>query len=178
MKRTGYDADTRQYTFHDSTSGVQFISAPGERYGTLVPAATANYVKPKRGPGRRQTRKYFSLCRRYLPFPHAVQCKRTNVRCSSPTTSSRRNDPLPALRRAATKAPQSPPPADPQRHPPRTPGPLGDPVTDTGVAPPLQISCPPTSSIERRPPSRNNCKCGRCQSRQRRTRRDAVIGHR
>ena len=59
MKRTGYDADTRQYTFHDSTTGVQFISAPGEKYGTLLPAATANYVKPKRGPGRRLTRKYF-----------------------------------------------------------------------------------------------------------------------
>ena len=59
MKRTGYDANTRQYTFHDSTTGVQYISAPGERYGTLLPAATANYVKPKLGPGRRETRKYF-----------------------------------------------------------------------------------------------------------------------
>jgi hypothetical protein len=55
MIRTGYDADTRQYTFHDNTTGVQFISAPGERYGTLLPAATANYVIPKRGPGRRPT---------------------------------------------------------------------------------------------------------------------------
>ncbi len=59
MIRTGYDADTRQYTFHDNTTGVQFISAPGERYGTLLPAATANYVKPKRGTGRRLTRTYF-----------------------------------------------------------------------------------------------------------------------
>ncbi|KAF8263199.1 hypothetical protein EI94DRAFT_1807635 [Lactarius quietus] len=55
MKRTGYDASTRQYTFHDSTTGVEYISAPGERYGTLLPAATANYVKPKLGPGRRET---------------------------------------------------------------------------------------------------------------------------
>ncbi|KAH9054140.1 hypothetical protein EDB87DRAFT_124076 [Lactarius vividus] len=55
MIRTGYDADTRQYTFHDNTTGVQFVSAPGERYGTLLPAATANYVKPKRGAGRRLT---------------------------------------------------------------------------------------------------------------------------
>jgi hypothetical protein len=55
MKRTGYDANTRQYTFHDSTTGVQYISAPGERYGTLLPAATANYVNPKLGPGRKQT---------------------------------------------------------------------------------------------------------------------------
>ncbi|KAH9007233.1 hypothetical protein EDB86DRAFT_68174 [Lactarius hatsudake] len=55
MIRTGYDADTRQYTFHDNTTGVQFISAPGERYGTLLPAATANYVKPKRGANRRLT---------------------------------------------------------------------------------------------------------------------------
>jgi hypothetical protein len=55
MKRTGYNATTRQYTFHDSTSGVQYISAPGERYGTLLPAATANYVNPKLGPGRKET---------------------------------------------------------------------------------------------------------------------------
>ncbi|KAH9065109.1 hypothetical protein EDB83DRAFT_761125 [Lactarius deliciosus] len=55
MIRTGYDADTRQYTFHDNTTGVQFISAPGEKYGTLLPTATANYVKPKRGANRRLT---------------------------------------------------------------------------------------------------------------------------
>lgn len=55
MVRTGYDVDTRQYTFHDTTTGVQFVSAPGERYGTLLPSTTANYVKPKRGAGRRLT---------------------------------------------------------------------------------------------------------------------------
>ncbi|KAI0301925.1 hypothetical protein B0F90DRAFT_266814 [Multifurca ochricompacta] len=55
MVRTGYDADTRQYTFHDTTTGVQFVSAPGEAYGTLLPASTAKYVKPSRGAGRRLT---------------------------------------------------------------------------------------------------------------------------
>jgi hypothetical protein len=70
MKRTGYDSNTRQYTFHDSTTGVQYISAPGERYGTLLPAATANYVKPKLGPGRRETCKYFLYANANLPFSH------------------------------------------------------------------------------------------------------------
>ncbi|KAH9037664.1 hypothetical protein EDB85DRAFT_593076 [Lactarius pseudohatsudake] len=71
MIRTGYDADTRQYTFHDNTTGVQFISAPGERYGTLLPAATANYVKPKRGANRRLTRTYFLYTKSIRPFPRA-----------------------------------------------------------------------------------------------------------
>ncbi len=63
MIRTGYDADTRQYTFRDTTTNVQYISAPGEKYGILVPTATANYVKPKRAPGRRLTCAYICLLR-------------------------------------------------------------------------------------------------------------------
>jgi len=55
MVRTGYDADHRQYTFHDTTSGVKYVSAPGEAYGTLVPAATANFPKHSRSTGRRRT---------------------------------------------------------------------------------------------------------------------------
>ena len=71
MKRTSYDSSTRQYTFHDSTTGVQYISAPGERYGTLLPAATANYVKPKLGPGRKQTRTLFLYARIAISISHA-----------------------------------------------------------------------------------------------------------
>ena len=68
MIRTGYDANTRQYTFHDNTTGVQFISAPGERYGTLLPTATANYVNPKLGEGRKLTRTYFLFADAINPF--------------------------------------------------------------------------------------------------------------
>jgi hypothetical protein len=56
MVRTAYDADTRQYTFHDTTDGTRYVSAPGEAYGTLVPAATANFPKTSRTTGRKPTR--------------------------------------------------------------------------------------------------------------------------
>ena len=56
MTRIGYDADTRQYTFLDTTDGTHYVSAPGNRYGTLVPAATADFPKASRTSGRRQTR--------------------------------------------------------------------------------------------------------------------------
>jgi hypothetical protein len=52
-----------------NTSGVQFISAPGERYGTLLPAATANYVNPKLGPGRKDPPYVFPLLR--IALSHA-----------------------------------------------------------------------------------------------------------
>jgi hypothetical protein len=58
MVRVGYDADSRQYTFLDNTSGVHFVSAPGEAYGTLVPAATASFPTVSRSTGRRRTRRY------------------------------------------------------------------------------------------------------------------------
>jgi len=35
--RVAYDADTRQYTFRDTTTGRLYRSAPGEPYGTLHP---------------------------------------------------------------------------------------------------------------------------------------------
>ena len=56
MVRTAYDADTRQYTFLDTTDNTKYVSAPGEAYGTLVPAATANFPKTCRTSGRRTTR--------------------------------------------------------------------------------------------------------------------------
>ena len=56
MVRTAYDADTRQYTFLDTTDGIRYVSAPGEAYGTLVPAAAANFPKTSRTSGRRTTR--------------------------------------------------------------------------------------------------------------------------
>jgi hypothetical protein len=168
MKRTGYDANTRQYTFHDSTTGVQYISAPGERYGTLLPAATANYVNPKLGPGRKQTCNYFLLlCSASLFLTHD-QCKRTTVRCSSPTTTPRRHDLHPVLHHAATRVPQTHPAAV-HRH---TPVPLiAGMDTDILAVPPLPISCLPISSIARRPRSRNKHRRGPRQSRRRRTRR-------
>ena len=58
LVRTAYDADRRQYTFLDTTSGDHFVSAPGEAYGTLVPAATAKFPKASRSSGRRSTRTY------------------------------------------------------------------------------------------------------------------------
>jgi len=95
MKRTGYDATTRQYTFHDSATGVQYISAPGERYGTLLPAATANYVKPKLGPGRKQTLQAYD---RPVFFADDVQAARPASR-----TPSRGHN-------GAPNSPTSPPP--------------------------------------------------------------------
>jgi hypothetical protein len=56
MVRTAYDADTRQYTFFDTAEKTQYVSAPGEAYGTLVPAATAEFAKASRTMGRRPTR--------------------------------------------------------------------------------------------------------------------------
>lgn len=56
MVRTAYDADTRQYTFLDTTDGTHYVSAPGNAYGTLVPEATANFPKTTRTSGRRVTR--------------------------------------------------------------------------------------------------------------------------
>ena len=53
MVRTAYDADTRQYTFLDTTDGTEYVSAPGNTYGTLVPAATASFPKTTRTSGRR-----------------------------------------------------------------------------------------------------------------------------
>lgn len=144
MKRTSYDSSTRQYTFHDSTTGVQYISAPGERYGTLLPAATANYVKPKLGPGRKQTRTYF-LYAPASPFPFLThdQCKHTTVLCYSPTTAPRSHDPPLALPHEATRVPQTPPPPA-----------AGIMDTDIRAAPPLQTSCLPVSSIAHPPPRR------------------------
>jgi hypothetical protein len=55
MVRTAYDADTRQYTFFDNTDGTHYVSAPGEAYGTLVPAATATFPKSSRSSGRKPT---------------------------------------------------------------------------------------------------------------------------
>jgi len=66
MVRTGYDADHRQYTFLDTTSNVKYVGAPGESYGTLVPAGTADFPKYSRSTGRRRTRMY--PC-----FPHIDQ---------------------------------------------------------------------------------------------------------
>jgi hypothetical protein len=63
MIRTAYDADTRQYTFLDTTDGTEYVSAPGNKYGTLVPAATATYPSISRASGRKSTRTL-------LPFPH------------------------------------------------------------------------------------------------------------
>ena len=56
MVRTAYDADTRQYTFLDTTDGTYYVSAPGQAHGTLVPEATANFPKTTRTSGRRTTR--------------------------------------------------------------------------------------------------------------------------
>ena len=56
MVRTAYDADTRQYTFRDTASGSNYVSAPGEAYGTLVPAATATFPRASRSSGRKPTR--------------------------------------------------------------------------------------------------------------------------
>jgi len=61
MVRTAYDADTRQYTFLDTTSDTNYVSAPGEAYGTLVPAATADFPRHSRSNGRRPTRMYLPI---------------------------------------------------------------------------------------------------------------------
>jgi hypothetical protein len=60
MVRTAYDADTQQYTFRDTTSDTNYVSAPGEAYGTLVPAATADFPIHSRSNGRSRTRMYTS----------------------------------------------------------------------------------------------------------------------
>jgi hypothetical protein len=54
MVRIAYDADTQQYTFLDTTDGTHYVSAPGAKYGILVPAATA--TKRIRSSGHRATR--------------------------------------------------------------------------------------------------------------------------
>ncbi|KAI0002874.1 hypothetical protein BJV74DRAFT_813806 [Russula compacta] len=53
MIRTGYDADMHQYYFLDTTTGVSYVSEPGNRYGTLTPAD--NFPKQSRSTGRRRT---------------------------------------------------------------------------------------------------------------------------
>ncbi|KZP07275.1 hypothetical protein FIBSPDRAFT_875674 [Athelia psychrophila] len=35
--RTGYDADTKKYTFHDKATGQRYQSGARQRYGTLEP---------------------------------------------------------------------------------------------------------------------------------------------
>ena len=68
MVRTAYDADTQQYTFLDTTDGTHYVSAPGAKYGTLVPVATADFPKASRTSGRRQTRKL--SVPQFLPLYH------------------------------------------------------------------------------------------------------------
>lgn len=70
MVRTAYDADKRQYTFLDTTSQTRYVSAPGEAYGTLVPAATANFPRSSRSTGRKPTRKYSNI----IP-PNVLPCQ-------------------------------------------------------------------------------------------------------
>ncbi|KAI9461043.1 hypothetical protein F5148DRAFT_1286755 [Russula earlei] len=75
MVRTAYDADHRQYTFRDTQSGVNYVGAPGDAYGTLVPAATANFPKHCRSAGRRRT---FQAYDRPVLFAEDVGGQRRN----------------------------------------------------------------------------------------------------
>src|SRR6266581_4249708 len=98
MVRTAYDADTRQYTFFDTTTQTHYVSAPGEAYGTLVPAATANFPRPSRSSGRRPTSTYSSTHTPPLLFamlitPHAVQAYERTVFFADDTMYQRHSSP-------------------------------------------------------------------------------------
>lgn len=112
MVRTAYDADTQQYTFFDTTTQTHYVSAPGEAYGTLVPAATANFPKPSRSTGRKPTRTYSSpLLFAMLITPHAVQAYERTVffaddtmfqRHSSPSKGNKSSPPTSVYRSSTT----------------------------------------------------------------------------
>ncbi|KAH9963313.1 hypothetical protein BC827DRAFT_1194810 [Russula dissimulans] len=90
MVRTGYDADDRQYTFLETASHVKYVSAPGEAYGTLVPAATANFPKHSRSAGRRRTLQAYE---RPVLFAEDVGVQRRSSPSASPhhhSTSTRK----------------------------------------------------------------------------------------
>jgi hypothetical protein len=121
MVRTAYDADTRQYTFFDTTSNTYYVSAPGEAYGTLVPAATANFPINSRSSGRRITRTYiitphFSPCpspqlTAALPKKTTVQAYDRPVFFADDTTVQRRSSPS----KGDEGGPPSPPPSSLRR---------------------------------------------------------------
>lgn len=163
MIRTGYDADVEQYWFRDTTTGVQYCSAPGEAYGTLLPTATANYPKLTRGGGRRCTCKYPSIFRVNRTLTPYKQYKRMIVRCYSPRIS-----PL-AQSRTAHRA------LDPALPPEATTAPRlllcrRIPATDMDVASPLRTFFLRTSSalrrlsLRRRPVGRRRQRLARRQS--------------
>jgi hypothetical protein len=98
MVRVGYDAESRQYTFLDTTSGVYFVSAPGEAFGTLVPAATASFPTVSRSTGRRRTLQAYD---RPVIFADDIDRR---ARSSSPRSES----PSPPPSRGSTTSPSSP----------------------------------------------------------------------
>ncbi|KAN0124423.1 hypothetical protein V8E52_002072 [Russula decolorans] len=94
MVRTAYDADTRQYTFLDTTDNTKYVSAPGEAYGTLVPAATANFPKTSRTSGRRPTLQAYD---RPVFFADDLGVKER--RSPQPSMGHKRNPTMPASSR-------------------------------------------------------------------------------
>jgi hypothetical protein len=94
MVRTAYDADTRQYTFLDTTDGTYYVSAPGNVYGTLVPAATADFPKASRASGRRRTLQAYDR-----PVVFADETGVQQRRSPQPSTGHKRNPTMPASSR-------------------------------------------------------------------------------
>jgi len=95
MVRTAYDADKRQYTFFDTTTQTHYVSAPGEAYGTLVPAATANFPTPSRGTGRKPTLQAYE---RTVFFADDTMCQRH----SSPSKGDKSASSTPVYRSSTT----------------------------------------------------------------------------
>ncbi|KAF8489347.1 hypothetical protein F5888DRAFT_1638635 [Russula emetica] len=97
MVRTAYDADTQQYTFHDTTDGTDYISAPGAAYGTLVPVATANFPKTTRTTGRKTTLQAYDR-----PVFFADDLGVQQRRSPQPSIGHKRNPTMPASSRHHT----------------------------------------------------------------------------
>ena len=99
--RIAYDADTRQYTFRDTTTGRLYRSAPGERYGTLHPVLDHLPSRPNAF-APEGCRKFSShSLGKCLPVPTCVWIDRPRSRSAAQNTTF--HDILPA--HAIAKAP-------------------------------------------------------------------------
>jgi len=128
MVRTGYDADVEQYWFSDTTTGVQYCSAPGDAYGTLLPMATASYPKLSRGRGRRRTLQAYDRPVLFADDQAIGTPSHSPSRSRSHTPS-----------RGHSSAPPSPPPSyHSRRH-----------TTFEDFLPPHLIGTSPTSPVKR-----------------------------
>ncbi|KAI0269385.1 hypothetical protein BC834DRAFT_625996 [Gloeopeniophorella convolvens] len=144
--RTGYDADTQQCSFRDTATGVPYVSAPGNTYGTLVPAASA--PKPIRGAGRA-----LRLPAYHRPVLFADDAARTPASDSSDSASSAPSSPR-------SSSPREQP--HKREHKPRS-------ATFADILPPALITAAPPPATATSPPVRaaRRTRAGRPRARRR-----------